>query len=214
MSYVPESVTEFDLMQYVDKRIITGLSIYGAYHLTKRLVGPALCTAGKAMVFRKDLKKRYEGAEWVLITGGTEAIGEALCMELAKAGFNLIIMSKVKVQLAKVMKAVKTAHGVQVVPIQYDFADLKTEQDAENLQKKILEKTSGKNVGILVNSVNMSVSDPLFHKLNFAHIMQMMSVNVFAQTVMTRIMTAKWLEERKGQQCLVIDYSNGCIQSL
>ena len=39
--------------------------------------------------------------------------------------------------------------------------------------------------------------------------MQMISANVFAQSVMTRIMAGKWLEGRKGKNCLVIDYSTG-----
>ena len=39
----------------------------------------------------------------------------------------------------------------------------------------------------------------------------MVSANIFAQSVMTRIMAGKWLEERKGKQCLVIDYSSDCI---
>ena len=64
-------------------------------------------------------------------------------------------------------------------------------------------------MGILVNNVTLSSSEPLFHRHNFAQLMQMISANVFAQSVMTRIMAGLWLEDRKGKNCLVIDYSSG-----
>lgn len=167
---------------------------------------------GKALTFRKDLKQRYEGAEWVLVTAGTGAIGEALCLEFAKAGFNVIIMSKSTIGAGKVKSAVKEL-GQQAEIIKYDFGKLTTEQEAEALKKAIEEKTKGKNVGILVNNVTLAATVPLFHGINFAQLMQAISANVFAQSVMTRIMAAKWLEDRKGKQCLVIDYSGGGLAS-
>ena len=198
--YIPEAVKDFDILQHLDKRIVTGLSLYGAYHLTKSLFGPVACQVGQQLVFRKNLKERYANAEWVMVTGGTETIGQALCNEFAKAGFNILIVSKSNIEAMKVAKTVKKDYGVQASVIKYDFATLTNENEAQNLQKKILDSTKGKNVGILVNNVTLSVTDPTlgFHKLDFSQIMQMMSTNIFSQTVMTRIMAAKWLEERKG----------------
>ena len=40
-----------------------------------------------------NLKKRYGGG-WALITGGSEGIGLSIAEELAKLGFNIILVSR------------------------------------------------------------------------------------------------------------------------
>lgn len=180
LDYIPEDVKNFDITNHLDKRVITGLSVYGAFMLSSYVASPMIRKVGTALTFRKDLKQRYEGAEWVIVTGGTEAIGQALCFEFAKAGFNIILISKSNIEAMKVAKTLKKDYGVQAIMIKYDFGTLTTQKDADNLQKVIEEKTKDKNVGILVNNVTLSSSQPLFHKQNFASIMQMISANVFS----------------------------------
>lgn len=137
LEYIPEEVKDFDLAKYMDKRVVSALSLYGAFLLGSRLAGPLFGRMGKVLTFRKDLKQRFEGAEWVLVTGGTEAIGRALCCEFAKAGFNIILISKSNIEAIKVAKTIKTDYGVQALVIKYDFANLTTQKEAENLQKTI-----------------------------------------------------------------------------
>ena len=126
IDYIPEEVKDVDLAKYVDKRVVSALSLYGAYLLGSRLAAPLLGRMSKALTFRKDLKQRFEGADWVLVTGGTEAIGRALCFEFAKAGFNILLISKSSIEGVKVAKAIKKDYNVQVLSIKYDFATLTT----------------------------------------------------------------------------------------
>ena len=42
---------------------------------------------------RKNLIKRY-GSEWAVVTGSSEGIGEAYAYELAKRGFNIVLVGK------------------------------------------------------------------------------------------------------------------------
>ena len=77
----------------------------------------------------------------MIVTGGTEVIGQALCYEFAKAGFNIIIVSKSNIEAMKVAKTVKNEYKVKAAIIKYDFSDLTSEAEANNLQKKIMEQT-------------------------------------------------------------------------
>lgn len=68
-----------------------------------------LIGAGKLLLFfydlispfvvpRLNLLKRYGGG-WALVTGGSEGIGFAIAEELAKDGFNIILVSRSKEKL-------------------------------------------------------------------------------------------------------------------
>ena len=47
---------------------------------------------------RLNLLKRYGGG-WALVTGGSEGIGFAIAEELAKEGFNIVLVSRSKEKL-------------------------------------------------------------------------------------------------------------------
>ena len=68
-----------------------------------------LIGAGKLLTFlfelispfvmpRLNLLKRYGGG-WALVTGGSEGIGFAIAEELAKEGFNIVLVSRSKEKL-------------------------------------------------------------------------------------------------------------------
>ena len=57
---------------------------------------------------RRNLKARFEGADWVVITGASDGIGEALCHQFAKDGFNIVLVSRTLSKLEKVSDDVKT----------------------------------------------------------------------------------------------------------
>ena len=42
---------------------------------------------------RRNLKSRYGGG-WALVTGASDGIGKEYSMELAKSGFNIVLMAR------------------------------------------------------------------------------------------------------------------------
>lgn len=153
------------------------------------------------------MKYRYEAADWVVVTGASDGIGEALCHQFAKSGFNVVLVSRTLSKLNKVAKDVQDATGVKTLVIEYDFTKLLTMEDAEKLTELINSKTKGLSIGILANNVGIIEFGP-YHKASLSRLFNTFSVNVAAQSVMTHIFTKKWVEERKGKRCLVIDYSS------
>lgn len=51
---------------------------------------------------RRNLRARFEGADWVVVTGASDGIGEALCHQFAKDGFNIVLVSRTLSKLEKV----------------------------------------------------------------------------------------------------------------
>jgi len=87
---------QVDKIDYGDKQIRSlgyGLAAVGAFRLGKWLLGAAKGFLKYMIMPRNDLVKRYGGG-WALVTGASDGIGKAYCLELAKAGFNIILMAR------------------------------------------------------------------------------------------------------------------------
>ena len=63
------------------------------------------------LAYRLDLKKRYGGG-WALVTGASDGIGKQYCIELAKSGFDIILMARNKEKLEEVAKELIEKHQV------------------------------------------------------------------------------------------------------
>lgn len=154
-----------------------------------------------------NLKSRYAMADWVVVTGATDGIGEALCHQFAKAGFNVVLVSRTLSKLEKVAAEVSEKSGVKTIIIEYDFTKLLTVADAEALAELVNAKTKGLDIGILANNVGILAFGP-YHKTGLDKMFNSFTVNIAAQSVMTHIFTKRWVDDRKGKKCLIIDYSS------
>ena len=62
----------------------------------------------------KDTEQRlpqlFGKGEWAVITGASEGIGEEYAMQLARSGFNLVLISRTQANLEKVAERAKQAN--------------------------------------------------------------------------------------------------------
>jgi 17beta-estradiol 17-dehydrogenase / very-long-chain 3-oxoacyl-CoA reductase len=61
------------------------------------------------------------------VTGATDGIGKAYTHELAKRGFNIILLSRTYSKLDKCAEEIK---GVETLTIQKDLTEIRTMEDA------------------------------------------------------------------------------------
>ena len=59
----------------------------------------------------KNLLERY-GGNWALVTGASDGIGEGFCYELARRGFNIVLMSRSQDKMEVVAKKLRDTYGV------------------------------------------------------------------------------------------------------
>ncbi|MDB5568799.1 MAG: fabG 2 [Tardiphaga sp.] len=87
-----------------------------------------------------------------LVTGGSEGIGKAIAMTLAKEGVNVAICARRLEPLEKTAEEIRNAYGVTVVAI---TADLTKDADAKNFVEK-----AAKQLGSLDLMINNAGSAP------------------------------------------------------
>ncbi len=87
-----------------------------------------------------------------LVTGGSEGIGKAIAMTLAKEGVNVAICARRIEPLEKTAEEIRNAYGVTVVAI---AADLTKDADAKNFVEK-----AAKELGSLDLMINNAGSAP------------------------------------------------------
>jgi NAD(P)-dependent dehydrogenase (short-subunit alcohol dehydrogenase family) len=87
-----------------------------------------------------------------LVTGGSEGIGKAIAMTLAKEGVNVAICARRQEPLEKTAEEIRNAYGVTVVAI---TADLTKDAEAKNFVEK-----AAKELGSLDLMINNAGSAP------------------------------------------------------
>uniref|UniRef100_A0A8C8ZD63 17beta-estradiol 17-dehydrogenase n=1 Tax=Prolemur simus TaxID=1328070 RepID=A0A8C8ZD63_PROSS len=86
--------------------------------------------------------------QWAVITGAGDGIGKAYSFELAKHGFNIVLISRTLEKLQDIATEIEWTTGNSVKIIQADFTK-------DDIYEHIKEKLKGLEIGILVNNVGM-----------------------------------------------------------
>ncbi|KAM5171242.1 very-long-chain 3-oxoacyl-CoA reductase-like [Mantella aurantiaca] len=141
--------------------------------------------------WRKDLTK-YGG--WAVITGATDGIGKSYAKELAKMGFNVVLISRNLEKLKKVAAEIEQQSGCKAKIIQADFTG------GAEIYPKIEEGLKDLDIGILVNNVGMIHMEVVFHAIDDLdkEITNIMNCNVLSMMHMTRIIIPRMVERKKG----------------
>lgn len=104
-----------------------------------------------------DLSKYLRDDAWALITGASEGIGKAYAFELAKRGFNVILLSRSEVKLEKVANAIRDLYYVKTKVIVIDFSKLSLE-----IYKALKDSLQDLNIQMLVNNVGIAYPKQMY----------------------------------------------------
>ena len=70
-----------------------GLAAIGVYRFAKSLYSASASVYKYMMSSRHDLKERYGGG-WAVVVGATGSIGRVFAHELAREGFNVVVIAR------------------------------------------------------------------------------------------------------------------------
>ncbi|KAM7352953.1 hydroxysteroid dehydrogenase-like protein 1 [Cochliomyia hominivorax] len=146
------------------------------------------------------LMEKY--GKWAAITGATDGIGKAYAREMARLGFNIVLISRNEAKLKAVAQEIETEFAVETFSIQCDFSQGAAAYD--NLFNSLSEKP----IGILINNVGIGHNPPgPLGTFSCQHIWDVININVAAATQLSRHFINKWYKSRtKG---LIVNISSG-----
>lgn len=129
------------------------------------------------------------GTRFAFITGATSGIGHGFAHELARDGFNLVIIARNEIRLKEVKGELEARYSIKVKIIPRDLTD----PDAPEEIFEIL-KQEGIVLSVLVNNAGFNVHGK-FEETDFDEELKMIRLHIVALTQLTKL----FLRQRSRQ---------------
>ncbi|MCH7403339.1 SDR family NAD(P)-dependent oxidoreductase [Belliella kenyensis] len=134
------------------------------------------------------LKAKY--GEWAVITGATSGIGLELAVQLASAGFNLVLIARHLDKLQEVENRLKANTSIEIKIVNVDVSE------AEGIDQ-IIEATKGTKVGLLIASAGYGTSGNFIDSSLHSEI-NMLRVNCEALLSLTHYFGQHFANQSRG----------------
>jgi 17beta-estradiol 17-dehydrogenase / very-long-chain 3-oxoacyl-CoA reductase len=147
---------------------------------------------------RVNLTERYGKDSWAVVTGATDGIGKAICHELARTGFNVILVSRTLSKLETVAKEIREKYNVKTHVVQFNFNEQTNTIDYLNAFNSLQKDY---DISILVNNVGADHHDS-FKNVSIADISQEINLNVIPISFLTKILFEK-MDSREQRSAII-----------
>lgn len=99
---------QYHIMDFIlNKNIKTLFYIIGLLWAAKKSISLLRALYRVAIRPRKNFIKRYGPGSWAFVTGASDGIGKVFCKELAKMGFNIVLVARNKKKLEEAAEDIK-----------------------------------------------------------------------------------------------------------
>jgi hypothetical protein len=140
------------------------------------------------------LYDRY--GSWALVTGATSGIGREIAIQLAAAGFNLIVVGRDRIVLAQMERELSTEHAIEVRPIACDLAS------SGAVAQLLADIGNLADVGLLVASAGFGAAGS-FLDIPLKREVEMLEVNCRSLMELTWHCGRKFAQQGRGGMVLI-----------
>ncbi len=125
-----------------------------------------------------------------LITGASSGLGRAFSKELAKRGFNLVIVARRRQRLMELKKELTEQYGIKVKMLPHDLSD-------PDECRQLAEEVGGVNIDILINNAGFGVFGK-FTETDLDRELEMIDVNIKAVHILTKLFLQRFVKRNYG----------------
>lgn len=142
-----------------------------------------------------------------LITGGTQGVGAAIAISLAKSGADIVLHGLAENEAALETIATCKAHGAQVTPIYCDLS-----QPIEATLRELAEKAVQlePNIDLLVNNAGVFIDYP-FLEMTEAVFDKTFQINVKVGYFLSQYFAKRWIQNNVAGRILFTGSINGLL---
>lgn len=146
------------------------------------------------------LAKRYGFGSWALITGASDGLGKSFAQELARYGFNLILISRTPEKLSRLQTELEVL-GIQARTVCADLSDT-----SESTYARIDAAARDVDLSIVINCVGVTVHR-LYADIPAATVERLLAINVKTTAVVTHTMLPVLLRHAAttGRRCALLN---------
>jgi len=148
---------------------------------------------------RKDFINLYGKDSWVLVTGASDGIGKAFCEELAKTGFNIILVARNLDKLNKVADSLKVLNPkINTKVVVFDFSKKTSLQDYNST---FVDGLKDLDISFLINNVGTGYPNK-FVDVSLNEVEDVINLNIIPQTFLMKLFQSN-LKARKGRSAII-----------
>jgi 17beta-estradiol 17-dehydrogenase / very-long-chain 3-oxoacyl-CoA reductase len=152
-----------------------------------------------------DLSKYGAGkGGWALVTGSSDGIGKCYAEELAKEGFNLILVSRTESKLRELGSKLSEQYKIKTDVVAVDVSS----QETDKIFAKIKESLDQHPINVLVNNVGVGTSLPSkLSDMKDEEIADQLQVNMVFPTKLTKL-CLPYLKKNKNPRSAILNLSS------
>lgn len=132
---------------------------------------------------------------YAVVTGASQGIGKAMATDLARMGYNVMLVARRAKLLEQIAEQLRRTHGVDVIVYPCDLAD-------ENERRGLVEKLETTQVNILINSAGIASFGP-FKDQDWDYETTQFELNATAVFDLTHAVLPHMLKRKEGAICNV-----------
>jgi 17beta-estradiol 17-dehydrogenase / very-long-chain 3-oxoacyl-CoA reductase len=138
---------------------------------------------------------------YLVITGCTDGIGEEFALQLAKAKFNVVLVSRTQSKLDNLASSIQDKYSVETKTVAIDYSKA-TEKDFENLGSIVSQIP----VRVLINNVGLSHEFPVaFHEESIDRTRDILKVNIDGLVNTTYSVLPEIIKNSKKEKGLILN---------
>ena len=130
---------------------------------------------------------------WAVITGASDGIGKEYALQLAKKGFNVVLVSRTQSKLELLASEIESAYKVKTQIVAFDAST-----DTPENYSAIAKAVSGLKVTVLINNVGQSHSIPVpFLETSDDELRNIITINNTVTLKVTQVVAPQIIESAK-----------------